>query len=185
MKSSYRIALSAVSASFAVILLTLGAFVEAIDISCVMFAGIAMMIPLTKKDLFGAFMSYLAAGILALILTGMRFTVIVPYAFFFGLYPIINAVQDKYLHKKRIFSFFALIVKDLWFLFSMYVYYKVLVVFSGYDLFQDFSMIPAEYQNYIVPCLCVFGAVFFVLYDFVMKRLQRVADYTVARIIKK
>ncbi len=185
MNNAHRIALSAVAAAFAVILLTLGSFIEVLDISCVMLAGIAIMIPLSKKDILGGFLSYLAAGILAMVVTGFRFAVIVPYAVFFGLYPIANSLIDKYLPKKKLLNVLAVIIKDAWFLLAMFIYYKVLVAFTGYDLFADFSFVPEEYRQYIVPALFLFGAVFFVLYDYVMKKMQRVIEIIVTRVIKK
>lgn len=177
MKRSKLIALSAVSTAFAVVLLALGSFIEIIDIACVMFAGIAIMLPLSKESILGAFLTFLASTLLALILTGARFTVIVPYAMFFGLYPIANAVQFKY----RINKIVALIVKDVWFLLSMFVYYKLITTLSGYDIFEDFSFIPEKFMDYLVPGLFVFGALFFVLYDNVMIRMQKVVNYLVYR----
>ncbi len=173
MKYSKVIALSAVSAAFSVVLLALGSFIEIIDIACVMFAGIAIMLPLSKKYYLGAFLSYLAATLLGLLISGGRFTVIVPFAIFFGLYPIANALQFKY----RINYILSLIVKDVWFLGSMVVYYLVLVEFTGYDIFKDFSVVPENLKNYLIPGLLVFGAVFFVFYDFVMIRMQMVVNY--------
>ncbi len=185
MNNAHRIALSAVSAAFAIILLTLGAYIEILDISCVMLAGIAIMLPLSKKDVLGGFLAYLAAGLLALPVTGFRFAVIVPYAVFFGLYPIVNAIIEKYLPNKKILNILFIVLKDIWFLLSMYVYYRVLVAFTGYDFAADFAFVPEQFRQYIVPALIVFGAVFFVLYDYVMKKMQRVIEILVSRVIKK
>lgn len=178
MKQSKLIALSAISAAFAVVLLALGAFIEVIDISCVMLAGLAIMLPLAKKSYIGAFLSYAASALLALILTSARFTVIVPYAMFFGLHPIANALQEKY----KINRIVAVIVKDVWFLLSMFVYYKLLVALSGYDLFADFAMIPDSFKPFLAPALFVFGGIFFVFYDMVMVRMQRLVDYVVYKL---
>ncbi len=178
MKYSKVIALSSISAAFAVILLTLGAFIEVIDIACVMIAGIAMMLPLSKKYYWGAILSFIASALLALITSGGRFTVIVPYAMFFGLYPIINALQVKFKFNKII----ALILKDVWFLGSMIVYFWVITAFSGYDIFADFAFLPEGVRQYIIPILLVLGAVFFIFYDKVMMKLQFVVDYYVKKI---
>ena len=178
MKNSRIIALSAVSAAFAVALLALGAFIEVIDISCVMFAGMAMMLPLSKKSYLGAFLAYLAAALLSLILTGGRFAVIVPFAMFFGLHPIVNALQVKF----KINKILSVIVKDVWFLLSMFVYFLVLTAVTGYNIFEDFSFIPENLHKFLIPGLFVLGAGFFVLYDLVMMRFQRVVDDVVERI---
>ncbi len=178
MKNSKIIALSAVSAAFAVVLLALGSFIEIIDIACVMFAGVAIMIPLSKDSIWGALLAYLTSAVLGFILGGARFTVIVPYVAFFGIYPIANALQIKY----KINRFLALVIKDVWFLGAMFLYYKMLVIFSGYDLFADFSMIPENFRNFIVPALIVFGAIFFVLYDSVMLKMQLAVNYIVNKL---
>lgn len=178
MKYSKLIALSAVSAAIAVVLLALGAFIEVLDISCIMIAGMATMLPLAKKSYLGAFLTYLASALLALILTGARFTVIVPYVVFFGVYPIVNALQVKYKFNRIV----VLVFKDVWFLGAMFVYYKLLVALSGYDLLADFSMIPENFRAYLIPALFVFGAIFFVFYDYVMIKFQRVVDYVVGKL---
>ena len=173
MKYSKIIALSAVSAVFAVVLLALGSFIEVIDIACVMFAGIAIMLPLSRQYFWGAFLSFVASALLGFIVGGARLTVIVPYAMFFGLYPIANALQVKY----KVNRLLALVVKDVWFLAAMYIYYRLLVVVTGYDLFSDFSFIPENLKKFLVPALFIFGAGIFVLYDAVMLRMQRVVNY--------
>ena len=178
MKYSKIIALSAISAAITVVLLALGSFIEAIDIACVMIAGLAMMLPLSKKMYLGAFLSYVASALLILIISPGKWNVIVPYAVFFGLYPIGNAVQVRF----KINRIIALIVKDAWFLLAMFLYYKMLVFVTGYDLLTDFAFIPDEYSKYIAPGLFAIGAVFFIFYDYVMMRMQRVVDYLVEKI---
>lgn len=178
MKYSKVIALSAVSAAFAVVLLALGSFIEVIDITCIMFAGIAVMLPLAKEYYLGAFLSFLSSALLGFIIGGAKVTVIVPYAVFFGVYPIVNALQVKY----KVNKILALIVKDIWFLLSMFLYYKLLVWFTGYDLFADFSFIPESLKKFLVPGLFVFGALIFVLYDIVMLRMQVAVRYLVEKL---
>lgn len=180
MKESYSktIALSAISAALAVIFLLLGAFVEILDISCIMIAGIAIMLPLSKKYYLGAFLAFVASALIGIFVTGARFTVIVPYAMFFGLHPIVNSLQRKF----RINKFLALAVKDVWFLATMFVYYLLLKNLTGYDLFADFSFIPENLQRFLIPALFISGAVFFVLYDSVMLRLQYAVDALIKRL---
>lgn len=178
MKTSRVIALSAIAAAFSVIFLVLGAFIEILDISCVMLAGIAIMLPLSKKYYLGAFLSYLAAALIGVLFTAARWTVLVPFAMFFGLHPIINALQVKFRFNK----FLALAIKDVWFLLSMLVYYFLLVAVTGYDLFADFSFVPPSLKQFIIPALFIIGAIFFVFYDMVMMKLQLLVDYLAAKI---
>ncbi|MBP5308778.1 MAG: hypothetical protein J6Z34_06555, partial [Clostridia bacterium] len=116
--------------------------------------------------------------LLGFIIGGAKVTVIVPYAVFFGIYPIANAFQIKF----RINRILALIIKDVWFLGAMFLYYKLLVWFTGYDLFADFSFIPENIKKFLVPGLFVFGAAIFVAYDFVMIRLQAAVKYFVEKL---
>jgi len=84
------ISISAISSALSVVILILGTYVSVIDISCVFTCSLIIMLPLYKKSIMGAFLSYLSTCFLAIILTGLRFNVIIPYAVFFGLYPIVN-----------------------------------------------------------------------------------------------
>ena len=176
--NSRIVALSAVSAALAVVMLALGSYIEVVDIACVMIAGIAMMIPLSKESFAGALTAFAASAVLGAVIGGARLSVILPYAVFFGLYPIANAFQEK----KKINRYIALIIKDIWFLASMFLYYRMLVLFSGYDLFSDFSFLPETLRAYLVPGLFVFGALFFIPFDMVMMRMQKVINYVIERI---
>lgn len=178
MKNSKAIALCAISAAFSVVFLALGAFIEVIDIACVMFAGIALMLPLSKKLHLGAFLSYIASFLLGLLFTGARFTVLIPFAVFFGLYPIVNSLQIKY----KVNKILALIIKDVWFLLAMFVYYKVLVAFANYDIINDFAIVPDKFKGFIAPALFILGAVFFVFYDSVMFKVQISVNYLVEKL---
>ena len=64
----------------------------------------------------------------------------------------------------------------------MFLYYKLLVWFTGYDLFADFSFIPESLKKFLVPGLFVFGALIFVLYDIVMLRMQVAVRYLVEKL---
>ncbi|MBO7378033.1 MAG: hypothetical protein J6U35_04070 [Clostridia bacterium] len=178
MKLSKMIALSAIATAFAVILLTLGSYVELIDIVCVMYAGVAIMLPLAKQSYPGAALTFIASAALGLLLGGMRFTVIVPFAVFFGLYPIANALQIRF----RINKYLALAIKDVWFLGTMVLYYKLMAWLYGYDLFEDFPFMTEALKRYVIPAMFVVGALFFILYDFIMMKMQLVVNKLVEKL---
>ena len=172
------VALSAIATAFAVILLTLGSYVEFIDIVCVMYAGVAIMLPLAKQSYWGAALTLIASAVLGLILGGMRLTVIVPFVAFFGLYPIANALQVRF----KINKYLALAVKDVWFLGAMVLYYKLMAWLYGYDFLEDFPMITESMKVYVIPAFIVIGALFFVVYDIIMMRMQLVVNKLVEKL---
>ena len=126
MKRSKMVAFSAVSAALCSVLLTVGAYFGFLDVSCYMFASVVLMIPLAFGSLLGAFLAYLAGGLLALLFSGANYFSILPYAVFFGLHPIVNAICVKF----HVNKFLAYGVKALWFDGAVYLMYKVFQVFT-------------------------------------------------------
>jgi len=160
MKQSKAIVLSAISAAVATLLLLAGAFFEVLDLSCLFLASLALMVPLAKDDRTGSFLAYLASAILGFILTGMRLQIMLPYALFFGLHPIVN----DWLGCKKIKTVPAVALKALWFVgAALIVYY-----FTTFFVVENPTV-----KKYIVPIIIVGGAIFFVFYDFVMRRMQK------------
>lgn len=171
MKRSQVIALSAMAAALCSLFLTLGAYVSVLDVSCYMFASVMLMIPLFVNQFLGAFLAYLAAGLMALLFSGGNFFAILPYVFFFGLHPIVNAFQVK----KNINKYLAFAVKAVWFDVSVYVMYRFLSVFT-----VEIQFIADN----IIWIIAVGGTLIFVLYDFVMMRMQGVVNYYIKRFKK-
>lgn len=157
------VALSAISSSLSVILLTIGHYISVLDISCILFASIIIMLPLYKNSIKGALFCYFSTLILTFFTTGLKLSIIIPYGAFFGLHPIINEIQLKYKLNKWLF----LIIKTLWFIGSLFlVYYTT-------TFFVDINEKYLKYIYYIIP---IAGALFFIVYDaFIFlfrKRLQ-------------
>lgn len=170
MKKSKLVALAAVATALGVLFLALGAFVPVFDYSGIFIASVCIMLPLTKKSLWAAAMSYVATALLSLIFVGGRFEITVSYALFFGLYPMANYLQKK----KNINYFVALILKDVWFVLSL-----VLLYF----FFENFIGFEAEWaKKYALYILTFGGAAAFVLFDFMMIRFQNALDVIVRRL---
>lgn len=166
---SKGIALSAVSTALAVVLLIFGAYFETFDLSCLFLASLCMMLPLYKKYYLGAFLSYVAASLLSLLLSAGRFQVIIPFAMFFGLHAIANEFQIKF----KINKILALIIKDVWFLGTLAVMYFFTKMFvADNDVFE-------KYMPYII---FIGGALFFPLYDFLIFRFKRMLDVLLTRL---
>ena len=170
MKKSKLIALSALSAAFAVIFMVIGAYIPTLDYSAIFMASLCMMIPLTKKSIKSALLTYLATALLSSILVAGRWEVVLPFVLFFGLHPIINYFQKE----KHINKFLALAVKDVWFVLTILL---VNVLFKNFIAVETAWMV--KYLNYII----IFGGgIAFIVYDFLMMHFQRAMDVIVYRL---
>ena len=168
---AFEIALSAIACAFAAAFLMLGSVVPFMLAAGYVVGAFAVMIPLTKNFVRGALLCYLAAGLLAVWISLVN---VVPYAVFFGLHPIVNYLQRKYV-KKRALHFAILPVKALWFDFSMWLSYFLLKEFSGF-------VFPELVERYFFLVLFIGGTLFFAVYDFMIFRCQRSADVVVRRL---
>ncbi len=169
MKYSKIVALSAMSSALALILLVLGAYVEVLDLSCLFMASLALMMPLAKGYKLGGFLAYLATSILAFFLTGMRLQVVLPFAMFFGLHPLVNYMQRRF----KINRVLATLIKAIWFIATLYVMYFVTQIFTA----------PNEFiQKYIHYILIIGGALIFIVYDNLMQRFQFAVNGIVTRL---
>lgn len=156
--TSRTIALCAVSAAFSVIFIIAGTFIDVLDISCLFMASLALMLPLAKGSYAGAFLAYLASGLLGFLLTG-SFRVVLPYAAFFGLHPIINGLQKKFAINRVL----ALVIKTLWFAGVMVLCYYLTTMF----VFENEFL-----KKYAVYVLIIGSAVIFPFYDMAISRFQ-------------
>ena len=159
MKYSRIIAISALSTALALILLVFGSFVEVFDLSCLFMASLALMLPLAKNYKLGGFLSYLATTILGFLLTGFRLQVMIPFAMFFGLHPIVNYFQFRLNFNKYV----AVAVKTVWFVLTLYVMY----FFT--NMFISVHPIVEQFIHYF---LTIGGAIFFIVYDYLMVKFQ-------------
>ena len=163
------ITISAISSALSVVILILGTYVSVIDISCVFTCSLIIMLPLYKKSIMGAFLSYLSTCFLAIILTGLRFNVIIPYAVFFGLHPIVNEIQIT----KKLNKWLCLIVKTIWFVFSLFIIYYFTNMFVG----LNDKIIKFIY--YFIP---IAGVILFIPYDFFILYTRKKVDIILGNI---
>ncbi len=168
---TFEIALSAIACAFAAGFLMLGTLTPFLLATGYLVAAFALMVPLSKNYLWGSLLCYLAAGLIALPLGGVR---IVPYAVFFGLHPIVNYLQKKYV-KKTPFKALCLLAKTVWFDFAMWLSFYLLTEFAGMTF-------PEIVTQYLYLVLFVGGSVFFVVYDIMIFFCQRSADSVIRRI---
>ena len=87
----------------------------------------ALMVPLSKGFIWGSALAFVAASLLSLPLSLWK---IVPFAVFFGLHPIVNYLQRKYVHKK-FFIGICEAAKAVWFDCAMLLSWFVLTNMAG------------------------------------------------------
>ena len=169
MKNGKLIAVSAISTALGVVFLMIGAYFQTLDLSCLFMASIAIMLPLSKNSVKGAFLTYGATSILAFLFTVSRFHLALLYLLFFGLHPIINHYHLKNVAKR-------------WYLF---IVKGVLFVCACYLMFFAFSMFVVENEivSAILPWfIAVIGTLFYIVYDFIMIRFQKMTGSIVKRL---
>lgn len=168
---SFEIALSAIAAAVAAAFLMLGSLSPFMLASGYLVATFSLMIPLSKDFVWGSALAYLAAALIAVWLSWER---IIPYALFFGLHPIVNYLQKKYV-KKTPWKCLCLLLKTAWFDGSMLLSYFVLTAVAGLTF-------PDWVANYLYLVLFLGGTVFFIVYDVMIFLCQRSADLLIRRI---
>jgi hypothetical protein len=109
---TFEIALSGICCAVAAGALALGLLSGYLIATGYLIGIVALMVPLSKQLYRGAFLAYVGTVILAIVLGAVvRFWDLVPFAMFFGIHPLVNALQLKY----RINKWLAYAVKALWF----------------------------------------------------------------------
>lgn len=177
---SFEIALSAISCAVAVTFLSLG-ILSGILLATGYFVGIiALMVPLSKQFYRGDFLAYAGTCILTLVLgAAAKFWALVPFIMFFGLHPLVNALQLRF----RVNRWLALAVKAVWFDCTLIAGY--FLVFGG---MIGGNFLPEEtlqfIQKYIYLLIFTVGSVGFFVYDYLIFKCQIIVNELVYRIRK-
>ena len=171
---SFSIALSAVACALATVFMGLGINIPVLMLTGYVFASVALMLPLPKDFRLGGFLAYLATCLLCLAFGGIAyFYRLFPFVAFFGLHPLVNALQKRYNVRKWI----AWPLKAVWFDGMLCATVALLFAFN-----VDISLPFGWSAAWIYPIVVVLGTLVFFLYDWVMFRFQRFADYYVRKI---
>ena len=175
---SKLIAISAVSAGFIALLLTLGSYFEFADVFTVVFASIFVILPLYYKSYKACLLTFLAGGLLAFMLSGFNLLSLVfpAYFGFFGLFPIVRL----YMQEKNLKKFIIYIIGLVW---------CVGIIFGLYFLMLGFMPhliegLPLWVENNIYYILAFLGVVIYFLFDLSVVKLRVVTDYYLSKIIK-
>ena len=177
---TFGIALSGISCAVASIALALGILSDYLVATGYVIGVTALMVPLTKQFYKGGFLAYIGTCILAVVLgAAVQFWKLVPFAMFFGLHPLINALQVRYKFNRWI----ALLIKAVWFDCMLIATY-----FLVYNGILGGGLFPQEWYDilnkYIFLFIFTVGSALFFVYDYVIFKLQSFMNMLVFRFIK-
>lgn len=175
---SFQITLSALSCAVAVIFLYLGLINTYLLATGYFMGAVALMLPLAKQFYVGDALAFLGTCILTIVLgaIGMGWR-LVPFAMFFGLHPLVNALQLRF----KINRWLALAVKAVWFDFTLWVMYILVFGSSvGNPAWEWYEVV----NRYVLAFIFVGGSLLFWLYDYLMFRCQMAVNALVYRIRK-
>ncbi|MDE6585157.1 MAG: hypothetical protein K2K80_00550 [Clostridia bacterium] len=177
---SFGIALSGISCAVASLALALGILSDYLVATGYVIGVTALMVPLTKQFYKGDFLAYVGTCILAVVLgAAVKFWKLVPFAMFFGLHPLINALQVRYKFNRWL----ALVIKAVWFDCTLIATY-----FLVYNGVLGGGIFPQELYDivnkYIFLFIFTLGSALFFVYDYLIFKLQIFMNILVLRIIK-
>ena len=174
---SFQIALSALACAFAAGALTLGSYVHFLFAAGYLIAIFAIMVPLSKEFYWGASLCFAGAALLAFLFCGFAIFELLPFVAFFGLHPIVNRLQLRFV-KRKPFHIIWEAVKAAWFDGAL-----LLIWFTLGDVLGFTS---ATWYPYIASRLYLFvflgGTAVFLLYDIMIFLCQRSMDAIIRRI---
>lgn len=175
---SFEITLSALSCALAVIFLYLGTLNRYMLASGYIMAELSLMLPLAKEYYVGGGLAYLGTCILTVLLGAIgQVWLLVPFIMFFGLHPLANALQLRF----KINRWLALVVKAVWFDFTLWVMY---ILVFGSSIGNADLEIYRLINDYILLFIFIGGSLAFVVYDYVMFRCRKMVNALVHRIKK-
>lgn len=175
---SFEIVLSAIACAVAAVSVTVGCYVNVLYAAGILLAVFAVMVPLSKDFIWGAALAFLGSALLAFMFCAFSIFKLVPYILFFGLHPIVNHIQLKYVKRKWIHPL-VMLVKAVWFILSMWLAFELLAVeFFAFDQTTWYEWV----MQYFYYVLWIGGAVVFVAYDLLMFLCQKSVNALIKRI---
>ena len=186
------IALSAISAGFCAILLTLGAFFEVIDLISVTIATVFIILPYYYGSKKGCILAGLAGGIIAMLLSGFNFiSLVFPFYFLFTMpFTLLTVLASE---SKFLKSGIGFLVKIIWTLAVGYflLWYYTFVI--GIPITYDFTILGKTFdlsrqENIYYYFLLAYGLllmVFFLVYDKFVVLTKKATDKILKRILKR
>ena len=177
---TFALALSAISTAVAVAGLIFGFFVPYMLATGYLIAVVALMVPLSKQFFVGDALAYLATCILTVVLGAtIKIWNLVPFIMFFGLHPLVNALQIRF----KINRWIALVVKAIWFDLTLWVGFILIFTVTGGTSWYDEVV---RFIDKYLPFVIIFGGtLIFWLYDYLVFKCQIYINELVYRVAKR
>ncbi|MBQ6979941.1 MAG: hypothetical protein IJQ07_04790 [Clostridia bacterium] len=182
MMKSRVITVSAISAGLVAICLAIGIYVEIVDLISLVLSSVFVILPLYLKSYKGALLTYLAGGVLGLLIGWFNFVysfVFPAYFAFFGLFPIIACL----LREKKINKFFYHTIGLIWGLAAAYGVYFYYTLVMGLD-FANLPHYLIWIKDYLIVVVGVVGVVFYFVYERFITLAKTLIDKYMGKIIK-
>ena len=176
------ITVSAISAGFIAICLAVGIYVEVVDLFSLVLTSVFVILPLYLKSYKGAILSYLAGGVLGLIIGWFNFvySIVYPaYFAFFGLFPIVAC----FLKEKRINKFAYHAIGLIWCVAAIYGLYFYYTLVMGLD-FENLPHYLIWIKDYLIYFIGVLGVAFYFVYERFVAVAKALIDRYMGKIIK-
>ena len=173
------ISISAIASALVAISLTVGCYVEVVEIVSLVVSSVFVILPLYYKSFKGSVLCFLAGGLVALLcsLPTLAFSIVLPaYAGFFGLYPIIKHV----FLEKRVSNVLQVMLGLTWCVLACFGVYFLYTAVIGLT-FED---LPKFITDYILIFVGIFGVVFYFVFDRFIVVSKRFLDFYLKKIIK-
>lgn len=172
------ISISAISSALVAVILTIGAYIEFIDLFTIVMSSAFVILPFYYKSYKGCILAYLVGGVLAFMFSGFNiFSIVVPsYFIFFGIYPIIKQLFVA----KKIKKYISIPIGLVWFTLTVY----------GIDLYYIFVMnmsfndLPAFIIENMWWILAIISIIIFFIYDKFISVVRFTIDRYLGKIIK-
>lgn len=172
------LSLSAISAAFIALTLTVGAYLEIADLFAIVISSVFVLLPLYLSSYLGSTLAYLAGGVIAFLFSGFNIMSIVfpSYFAFFGLYPIVRAkMTDKKTNK-----YLSLIIGLIWCVAAAYgIYFYYTAVIGGL-----FDGLPQWIMDYAIVFVGVVAVIFYFIYDRFITVIRTFIDRYLGKIVK-
>lgn len=166
-----EIALSGITAAFAVIAVVLSYYVQVLSLSFLALASVVLTLPMMADSARGSVLAYLASAGLSFIF--MSYIGALPYVMIFGPYPILDYYLRKYLKKRVIILPIEIAFANLSFLGC---YFAIGLTRADFP-FLDFMPVWAQYASIFLGLTAIFVLFHFAftsLYDTLSRRLKKV-----------
>ena len=175
---SKLISISAIATAFVAIFLTVGAYITSFALFCLVVSSVFLLLPLQYGSYKATLLTYLSAGFVTLLLSGLNILSLVfpAYFGFFGIYPVFRCfASDKNFNK-----FYTYLIGLIWCIGAVYgIYFLYINLFS-----EMLSGLPLWLTNNLVLFVPVISAVLYFIYDYSIVSMRRAVDVFLKRTIK-